>query len=314
MHFKKLIASTIFCFLAYLVMAQEQQEKSNSFVYLSWANDLFVQTDYYFSNGLDLGYIRTAKNPVFLKQFNLNSFDHFSVVQDFFTPTNLDTEVILPEDRPYAAYLYVSYQKHLFATDQNLYFNPEILGGIIGPAALGRHLQTFTHEISPPSKPPQGWNNQVQNDLALNLNLSVEKGLVQKKQVLFNVFSDLRLGTLYSDLSIGARFRIGKYNSFFQSFKNLSFDTPKKWQLYFEVKPSIKLVGYNATLQGGVFNDTSPYVIDSEDVSRLVGVVDLSMNFSYKRFYFNGGLSWNSKEFVHATNHQWITIGFGWSF
>jgi hypothetical protein len=122
------------------------------------------------------------------------------------------------------------------------------------------------------------------------------------------------MGTLYSDLSVGARFRIGKSNDFFQSLKNLTFEKPQNWQLYFEFKPSLKAVAYNATLQGGIFNETSPYTINASEISRLVGVVDLSLNTSFKNFYFNGTFTWNSKEFESATPHQWITMGFGWSF
>jgi lipid A 3-O-deacylase len=294
--------------------SQTEQDNHDSFIYLNWANDLFVQTDYYFSDGIDLGYIRAAQNRFLFKQFDFVSFDHFSVVQDFFTPTNLDTEIILLEDRPYAAYLYGSYQKHLFAANQKLYLNPEIFVGIIGPGALGRGLQTLTHELSPPSKPPQGWKNQVTNDLALNLNFAAEKGLFKSKNLFLNMFSKARLGTIYTDLSVGGRFRFGKFNDFFQSFKNLTFENPEKWQLYFEIKPYIKLVGYNATLQGGVFNNTSPYTIADSEINRIVGIADLSLTATYNNFYFNGIFTWTSKEFATATSHHWITLVFGWTF
>ena len=314
MLLKKFSIVFIFFIVCKLTFAQTEKDNQNSLIYISWANDLFAQTDYYFSNGLDLGYIRKAQNSILFKDLNLVSFDHFSVVQDFFTPTDIDIDTILPEDRPYAAYLYGAYQKHLFAKEQNVYLNLEALGGIIGPGALGRHLQTFTHEISPPSKPPQGWNNQVVNDLVLNFNLGFEKGLYQNKYFLINAFSKARLGTLYTDLSVGARIRVGKSNDFFKSYKTLTFEKPENWQLYFELKPSFKTVAYNATLQGGVFNATSPYLIDASDISRLVGVIDLSLNASYKNFFFNGTFTWNSQEFESATPHQWITVGFGWSF
>ena len=221
----------------------------------------------------------------------------------FFTPTNLNVDTILSEDRPYAAYLYASYQKHLFTANPNLFINPEIFVGIIGPGALGRNLQKFTHELSPPSSLPQGWNNQVVNDLALNLNLAIEKGFIENERILLNGYSKARLGTVYSDLSVGGRFRIGKFNHFFQSVKNMSFDTPDKWQLYLELKPYVKIVGYNATLQGGVFNDTSPYIINASEISRLVGVVELSVTTSFKRFSFNGVFTWNSKEFFVCKNN-----------
>ncbi len=296
-----------------LVFSQSKAKDYKSFIYLNWANDLLVTTDYYFSNGLELGYIKKSKNRILFKIFDCISFDGFSAIQDMFTPTDLDIDTILSEDRPYAAYLIGSYQKHLFVSQKNNYLNAEIIAGIIGKGALGRHLQQITHDLTP-SKPPQGWNNQVNNDLALNLNLSIEKGFVGKDKFILNAFSKARLGTLYTDWSIGGRFRFGKFNDFFQTVKNLTFESPDKWQYYLELKPYVKVVGYNATLQGGLFNTTSPYTISSSNISRIVGMIDLSLTASYKNFYFNGLLTWNSKEFVSAKWHQWITLEFGWMF
>ena len=314
MLFKRLLYVFIFLFLVNVSYSQSEEDNSKSFIYLNWANDLFVQTDYYFSNGLDLGYIRVSKKQFSLKRFDFASFNHYSIVQDFFTPTNLNIDTILPNDRPYAAYLVGSFQKHFFDKKNKIYFNPEIMAGVLGPAALGSQLQHFTHEISPPSKPPQGWNNQISNDLAINLNVQLEKSIFQNEKWLVNLFSEGRLGTLYTDLSAGARFRVGKFNDFFQSYQNISLGKAEKWQLFFEFQPSVKLVGYNATLQGGVFNETSPYTIEAAAIERLVTEIDLSLNASYKNFNLKYMFSWNSKEFEMATPHQWITISLGWAF
>ena len=76
------------CFMFYMtsnfVYSQIDSNNYNSLIYLHWANDLLVQTDYYFSNGVEMGYIKKSNQPIFLKQTKFNSFDHFSVVQDFF--------------------------------------------------------------------------------------------------------------------------------------------------------------------------------------------------------------------------------------
>ena len=314
MLFRILIFILIIFSFKNVAWSQSEQNDLKSVVYLDWANDLFVQTDFYFSNGLELGYISTAKKSLLIRQLELKSFDHFSVIQDFFTPTDINVENIIIGDRPYAAYLVGSYQKHFFSKDKKLNFNPQLVAGILGTAALGRQLQTFTHEISPTSEAPKGWDNQVANDLALNLNMRVEKGFYQTDLILANVFSRARLGTLYTDLSVGARFRIGKFNDFFDSYENLSFGLPKKWQLFFEVKPSLKLVGYNATLQGGVFNDKSPYLIDNQEITRLVGETDFAFTVSYKKFQMNAVFTWISKEFETASQHKWITLKFRWAF
>ena len=311
-----LLKRFLFAFMLFItsnfVYSQSDSDDYDSVAYLNWANDFFVQTDYYFSNGLEVGIVKKSKKPILSKRINFVYYDHISVVQDFFTPTDIDDKNVRIGDRPYAAYLYGSYQKRIFATKQKLYFNPEIILGIIGQGALGRQLQTFTHEISPESKPPQGWEHQIVNDLVLNMNFGLEKGLFQNEYFLLNAFSKVRLGTLYSDLSFGTRFRVGKSNDFFQSYKNVSFEKPEKWQLYFEFKPALKTVAYNATMQGGMFNEKSPYTIHVSEITRLVATADFSLNVSYKKFSFNGTLTWNSKEFESASSHQWITLGFGW--
>jgi len=151
------------------------------------------------------------------------------------------------------------------------------------------------------------------NDVVLNLNFGIEKGLFQNKYFLLSTISNARLGTLYTDVSLGTRFRVGKSNDYFQSINNLSFGETEKWQLYLDFKPAVKVVGYNATLQGGIFNE-SPYTIDASDINRFVGVVEVSLNASYKNFYLNATYTWNSNEFETATSHQWGSIGLGWAF
>ena len=67
-----------------------------------------MQTDYYFTNGMEVGIIRKSKKPIVSKRFDFVSFDHISVVQDFFTPTDIDDKNVRIGDRPYAAYLNAS--------------------------------------------------------------------------------------------------------------------------------------------------------------------------------------------------------------
>ena len=80
------------------------------------------------------------------------------VGQQFYTPDDISVRELIPNDRPYAGWLYVggswraSTDRALVATDVYL--------GVTGPASLARPVQTLAHKIGGVD-PPQGWDNQI---------------------------------------------------------------------------------------------------------------------------------------------------------
>ena len=115
---------------------------------------------------------------------------------------------------------------------------------------------------------------------------------------------------------MGLNIRWGIFNPY---FNNLSIENQAKYQsnkfkLYSVTKINTKLVGYNASFQGGLINSSSVYTLPGNDVTRgvldvMLGIVVMynSLSLEYSKFYI-------IPEFKHGVNHGWgkcvVTICF----
>ena len=88
---------------------------------------------------------------------------HFGlfVGQNLYTPKRITVAEPQPFDRPWAAWLYIG------GVAQNVEGNRlqtvELDLGMVGPAALGKLVQTETHKIFDADE-PRGWDNQLRNE------------------------------------------------------------------------------------------------------------------------------------------------------
>ena len=90
--------------------------------------------------------------------------------QNLYTPSNTTVATPLPNDRPYAGWLYGSIGYHLldFEGSSNNSHSIELDFGVVGPAALGEQTQNGWHDIIGVSH-ANGWSNQLRNEPALDL-------------------------------------------------------------------------------------------------------------------------------------------------
>ncbi len=92
--------------------------------------------------------------------------------QNLYTPENTATSAYQPNDRPYAAWLYMGVAFHVYhpaaetgAADRLDVF--EINGGVVGPPALGRETQNGFHDIIGVA-PAEGWDHQIETEPGMN--------------------------------------------------------------------------------------------------------------------------------------------------
>jgi lipid A 3-O-deacylase len=90
----------------------------------------------------------------------------YSLGQNLYTPEDISTLDLVEDDRPYAAWLYAAVG--LVADTRHSLDAVEFSVGVVGPAALGEELQSWVHGIID-SPDPQGWHNQLHNELTLQL-------------------------------------------------------------------------------------------------------------------------------------------------
>ena len=298
------------------VSAQEEHGR-NAFV-VAFENDMFNRMDWYFSNGNNFALYHSvfAKSPMnrILLPGRVRETDKvyygLHLRQEIYTPHDLNQDEIQAGDHPYAATLSLIEEKIVNRYDEGLRFTSSFHLGVLGPFALGFQSQNFIHMITP-SDPPQGWNNQVSNDLMLNYSFALDKEIKRDELSQFALHFAARLGTVYTDARAGFWVRFEHFPKFFRYFEP---DPSRKFNFYARLGAEICFVGYDASLQGGMFNRTSPYTIPAGSISRLVGGMNATAVFELKRqqllFYQN----FVSPRFSQAEWHAWMGISYRYWF
>lgn len=72
-------------------------------------------------------------------------------------------------------------------------------------------------------------------------------------------------------------------------------------------------IGYDATMQGGIFNKQSPYTIDAKDIKRITFQQNFGCVLNFKKLYLEYFQSLLSPEFRNGKMHRWggLKIGLG---
>lgn len=81
--------------------------------------------------------------------------------QNMFTPDDISDPNLIPDDRPYAGWLYGALALTRQTEDKRRTLELDI--GVVGPASLARQTQIFVHEVMQTTK-PRGWSNQLKNE------------------------------------------------------------------------------------------------------------------------------------------------------
>lgn len=308
----------LMCFLPLVTFAQRidnsvsfKDIKSTNYFRFNYDNDYFTATDYYYTQGynFELTSPDLQKNPLnhlFLKSKNADSKYGLSIEHMGYTPTKIDSETILYGDRPFAAAIML--KSFLISTDtiQKTRVSSSLSIGIIGPGAFGKEMQSEIHQWIG-DKIPEGWQYQIQNDLLLNYEIAHEKQLVRVNDLFaLNSNAKLRLGTVNTNISGGLTTIIGKINSPFTAAQNKN-----GFQIYGYFQSLVSVIGYDATLQGGLFNHKSPYTIDDGDINRVTLQNNYGLIMQYKGIYLEYSRSQLTREFKTGNAHRWGGVRIG---
>jgi hypothetical protein len=76
----------------------------------------------------------------------------------------------------------------------------------------------------------------------------------------------------------------------------------------------VSVIGYDATLQGGLFNDKSPYTIATRDIERFVGQHNYGIILQTRTLYFEYSRTMITREFNSQTSSKWGGIRIGFTF
>lgn len=230
-------------------------------VNLSVENDFFLfkgdGTDRYYTNGIKLEYFYHKEKRKCLSALLLqisedrNTFS-WGIAQNMFTPSRIDIKTVQYDDRPYAGALFAIHSLNSYDYSKKIKIKTEIDLGVIGPLSLADKTQIWIHKLIKDEK-PQGWENQVPNDIIINYNIEIEKELIDVRDRL-TVAGTLEsyVGTMYDAMGAGFLLKTGKVKTMFED-TDKSLPAKKKHQIYLLFKPTIRVIYFNALLQGGIF-------------------------------------------------------------
>lgn len=287
---------------------------SDKYFRVYYENDFFTGKDRDYTQGIYIEKIHPGIRHFFLTRLLWHPHNSFlkyglALEQDAYTPNYIDRSAIQYGDRPYAGALMLKTFIKSVNPVRKERVSAILSTGVIGPWAGGEQMQqTIHHWIN--YTQPLGWHNQISNDVLLNYQLNFEKELFNAGRWLsLSSYSTVRAGTLSDKLTTGFSLMTGHFISPYL----LPANSIKKWYWHFYYQPLISLVGYDATLEGPLFNHTSPYTIPAGEIRRITFQHKYGIVIMRKGFYAEYFQTGNTEEFKNYIFHRTggIQVGFG---
>lgn len=284
-----------------------QKAWSNLYVDFKIENDVLylpIKTDQYFTSGLSLevGQEKMARSPL-LNVPSARRQRYWRLTQDIFTPQRIESPDLVKDDRPFASFLVFTYGKSFTDDHLGIGITQEFTAGVLGKYSGGGKMQNAFHDILSFADEVPGWRYEVKPDVIVNYRLGLRRSIRMGRFFWLNTELVARLGTLNTDLAPGV------------SCEWLALRVGTNRTLRFELSSQARLVGYNATLTGGIFNVDERYrgVIQPR---RIVGQAGLDGVIDFDGLRISGGLRHLSSEFRGGWEHAWAWISFrvqpGW--
>ena len=163
--------------------------------------------------------------------------------QQVYTPRHVTTppELLGPLDRPYAGWLYGGASYRIEADDgSELAWGLDL--GCLGPCAGGAATQKLIHRLMNQPR-PQGWGTQLSTEPGLVVHVGARVPAYR-----LAAFADvrpgvaLRAGNIFTDLMLDTSLRAGRLRA-----------AAGEAVAYGFLRAGVRIVGYDATLQGGLF-------------------------------------------------------------
>ncbi|WP_338868412.1 lipid A deacylase LpxR family protein [Spirosoma sp. SC4-14] len=217
-----------------------------------------------------------------------------------YTPTNIKQKSVIRNDRPYTAVLYATHGLTSADSVRKQRLITELGLGVLGRAALGEELQIWVHRQLGFDE-PQGWRYQLPTDLLVNYLIQYEKQLFQPSAGLQALgMMSANVGTLSNNINAGLMVRAGLLGNYFTNFERPAGNRSpsyRKRQLYAFMRPTLRLLLDDSTLQGGFFTRSRAYyVLNNKLLNRSVAQLEVGAVLTRNRL----GLS-VSEKFISPT-------------
>ncbi|MDR3498261.1 MAG: lipid A deacylase LpxR family protein [Parvibaculum sp.] len=205
-----------------------------AFLTLGVDNDFFefANLDQHYTNGLKASWLSAPRDdlpawltdaiaPPTLSSGAVSATSHrlgVSLSQEIFTPADTTVSAPQPDDRPYAAWLHMTFALVSIreaGTEESWQDKWKVDLGVVGPAALGEQVQNGWHRFIGVEQ-AKGWGNQIHNEPALGLTFerawrsaSLTTPAVLGFDTDFIPYGVVTVGNVRTYAGVGATLRIG---------------------------------------------------------------------------------------------------------
>ncbi|MDR7209705.1 lipid A deacylase LpxR family protein [Flavobacterium piscis] len=287
--------------IAFLILASTLvfgQGKTTEIGFIS-DNDLYTSSknDMYYTNGLEFFWRFLSKNS---NEKIKKKITEFRIGQYLYNPRFINETAITINNRPFAGYLFAETGRSFFYQSESV-LKSDFQLGYVGQNSFGEELQEGFHKIIGYKK-VYGWENQIHNALAVQGHVLYSRKLFPEKQHDFadlHFQSEANLGTIFTGISTGFLTRIG-FRKLLPVYDSNLHNASVSFEPQFNVKEfylygmsSINYQFYDATIEGSLFNDTSPVTFDL--ISWRFNA-ELGLKYRYNNFNVSYSFVYRGKE------------------
>lgn len=258
------------------------------------------------------------KFPRLYQASDYMSFHSQQYGMTLFTPDDIDSEMPVYDDRPYASLFFMSNTEFTVLPEKNRAYISTLTVGILG-LSLAESVQRSLHGITD-STVPSGWQNQVSagGEPTAMLTYGVQDKFYASKNQQLKFEYEGNLGYI-TDVNAGFSWRWGKIHSPWWAFNPYQskymqqsmpvFSGGAKDEFYLWAGSRLNLRLYNALLQGQFRR--SEVTVSSADMQRLVAEYWFGATGSFAgRYYVSAFLRGHTDEFngQNARSAAWIGL------
>ncbi|WP_271784763.1 lipid A-modifier LpxR family protein [Aquimarina algiphila] len=301
------------------VTVYSQESSKDAFKYeieLGTDNDFLVistASDKYYTYGINASFRWRVDKPNFLSKILPNKTGYFESIGfniEGYTPdyqsSNNETE------RPYAGWSYFEFQSTYGF--KNSFLRLGIDMGILGPDSQAGALQNWFHEHISSDRVLDGWKNQIDNQLGVNLRGLLAVSFYHNK--IFDLYgsADISLGNVFTYINPGINFRFGKFNNLSNSaaYQNTILANKSNKEFFLDGGIAIKISAFNATIQGNKIDEFN--FIDSKIINNIYFNGQVGVYYASSRSTFGAKYFFSSGELNDNDNQRYAMLTYSFKF